>query len=61
MRRGWVRRTKVPLEDDLHLVIRVRVVQRRALFEAVQAARDGCVGGGGLSVVGEQVVSKEGR
>lgn len=36
---------KMPLEHNLHLVIRIRVVQRRAFFQAVEAAGDG--GGGG--------------
>jgi hypothetical protein len=31
---------KVPLEDNLHLVVRVRVVQRRPGLEAVEARRD---------------------
>jgi len=32
------------LEDDLHLVIRVLVDQRRALLEAVEAGGDGLLG-----------------
>ena len=35
-----VRDREVPFQDDLHLVVRVRVIEGHARFEAVDAARD---------------------
>lgn len=38
---GLVLDVELALDDDLHLVVRVRVDERRALFQTVEACRDG--------------------
>ena len=48
---------ELALNDDLHLVVRVRVHQRSTLLETVEAAADGLVGvGAGEDVAEEGVV-----
>jgi len=41
---------EMPLEHDFHLVVRIRVVERRAFFQPVEAAGDGGGGGCGLAL-----------
>ena len=35
-----VRNVKRPLDDNLHLVVRIRIHERRALFKTVEARRE---------------------
>lgn len=40
---------KVAVDDNLNLIVRVRVHERCSLFQAVEAAADGLVGVGGFA------------
>ena len=41
---GFITDVKLSLQDDLHLVIGVRVDQRRSLLKSVDSAADGLLG-----------------
>ena len=51
-----IRDRPAALDDDLHLVVIIRVFELLALFEAVQAARDGFLG---VVLVGAPDVAEE--